>query len=71
VLGILADAPGGALHIRNPVLPLSLAELTITNLRVGAGRVSLHFGRRASQTIVNVLEVESTGEPVRVQVEIG
>jgi hypothetical protein len=38
---------------------------------VGSGRVSLHFGRHASQTIVNVLEVESTGEPVRVQVEIG
>jgi glycogen debranching enzyme len=71
VLGILADAPGGALHIRNPVLPSSLTDLTITNLRVGSGRVSLHFGRHASQTIVNVLEVESTGEPVRVQVEIG
>ncbi len=71
VLGILADAPGGALHIRNPVLPMSLNELTITNLRVGSARVSLHFGRRASQTIVNVLKVESTGEPIRVQVEIG
>jgi glycogen debranching enzyme len=71
VLGILADAPAGALHIRNPVLPMSLAELTITNLRVGSGRVSLHFGRRASQTIVNVLEVESRAEPLRVQVEIG
>jgi glycogen debranching enzyme len=43
VLGILADAPGGALHIRNPVLPTSLDELTITNLRVGSGLVSLHF----------------------------
>jgi glycogen debranching enzyme len=71
VLGIFADAPAGALHIRNPVLPLSLTELTITNLHVGSGRVSLHFGRRASQTIVNVLEVESSGEPLRVQVEIG
>jgi glycogen debranching enzyme len=71
VLGILADAPAGELHIRNPVLPTSLAELTITDLRVGSGRVSLHFGRRASQTIVNVLEVESTDKPLRVRVEIG
>jgi Glycogen debranching enzyme len=71
MLGILADAPTGALHIRNPVLPASLAKLTITNLCVGAGRVSLHFARHASRTIVNVLSVESAGEPVRVQVEIG
>jgi len=71
VLGILADAPVGALHIRNPVLPTSLNELTITNLRVGSGRVSLHFGRHASRTIVNVLSVESTAEAVHVQVEIG
>jgi hypothetical protein len=33
--------------------------------------VSLHFGRHASRTIVNVLAVESMGDPVRVQVEIG
>ena len=71
VLGILADAPEGALHIRNPVLPTSLDELTITNLRVGQGLVSLHFGRHASRTIVNVLSVESLGDPIRVQVEIG
>ena len=71
VLGILADAPAGALHIRNPVLPMSLAELTVTDLRVGSGCVSLHFGRRGSQTIVNVLEVESSERSLRVQVEIG
>jgi len=71
VLGIFADAPAGALHIRNPVLPMSLAELTVTDLRVGSGRVSLHFGRRASQTIVNVLEVVSSERSLRVQVEIG
>jgi hypothetical protein len=70
-LGILADAPTGALHIRNPVLPANLEKLTITNLCVGSGRVALHFARHASRTIVNVLSVESAGEPIRVQVEIG
>jgi glycogen debranching enzyme len=71
VLGILPDAPGGALHIRNPVLPTQLGELTITNLRVGTSRVSLHFERHASRTLVNVLAVESSGEPLRVQIEFG
>ena len=71
VLGILPDAPGGALHIRNPVLPTQLGELTITNLRVGTSRVSLHFERHASRTLVNVLAVESSVEPLRVQIEFG
>ena len=71
VLGILPDAPGGAVHIRNPVLPTQLGELTITNLRVGTSRVSLHFERHASRTLVNVLAVESSAEPLRVQIEFG
>jgi hypothetical protein len=51
----MPDAPGGAVHIRNPVLPTHLSKLTITNLRVGASRLSLHFERHASRTLVNVL----------------
>jgi glycogen debranching enzyme len=70
-LGILPDAPSGAVHIRNPVLPTHLSKLTITNLRVGASRLSLHFERHASRTLVNVLAVESSTEPVRVQIEFG
>ena len=70
-LGILPDAPAGAVHIRNPVLPTQLSKLTITNLRVGASRLSLHFQRHASRTLVNVLAVESSAEPVRVQIEFG
>jgi len=70
-LGIMPDAPGGAVHIRNPVLPTHLSKLTITNLRVGASRLSLHFERHASRTLVNVLAVESSAEPVRVQIEFG
>ncbi|HTJ22835.1 MAG TPA: amylo-alpha-1,6-glucosidase [Gemmatimonadaceae bacterium] len=71
VLGILPDAPANLLHIRNPVLPRGLQELTITNLRVGKSRVSLHFARRASRTLVNVLAVESDAEPFQVRIEVG
>ena len=71
MLGILPDAPSGALHIRNPVLPAHLSELTIANLRVGTSRVSLRFVRHATRTLVNVLSVESSGEPLRVQIEFG
>ena len=71
MLGILPDAPGGGLHIRNPVLPAQLGELTITNLRIGTSCVSLHFERHASRTLVNVLAVESPAEPLRVQIEFG
>jgi glycogen debranching enzyme len=70
-LGILPDAPAGALHIRNPVLPTFLQELTITNLAVGEARVSLHFARRASRTLVNVLAMESMGRPLQVRIELG
>ena len=71
VLGILPDAPAGLLHIRNPVLPRGLEELTITNLRVGQSRVALHFARRASRTLVNVLAVESDAAPLQVRIEVG
>jgi glycogen debranching enzyme len=71
VLGIMPDAPGGALHIRNPVLPARFGDLTITNMHVGNSRVSLHFARHASRTLVNVLAVESSAEPLRVQIEFG
>ena len=71
VLGILPDAPANLLHIRNPVLPRGLQELTVTNLQVGKARVSLHFARRASRTLVNVLAVESDAEPFQVRIEVG
>jgi glycogen debranching enzyme len=71
VLGILPDAPANLLHIRNPVLPAGIQELTLTNLRVGKSRISLHFARRASRTLVNVLAVESEAEPFQVRIEVG
>jgi len=71
VLGILPDAPRHVLHVRNPVLPSHLQELTITNLAVGGGRVSLHFARHATRTLVNVLAIESEDASVQVRIELG
>jgi hypothetical protein len=71
VLGIFPDAPRHVLHVRNPVLPARLQELTITNLAVGRGRVSLHFARHATRTLVNVLAIESEGPTLQVRIELG
>ncbi|MFL5391923.1 MAG: glycogen debranching N-terminal domain-containing protein [Myxococcales bacterium] len=71
VLGILPDAGAGALHIRNPVLPTFLEELTIADLVVGDARVSIHFARRASRTLVNVLALEVNTRPLQVRIELG
>ena len=70
VLGIMPDVPARELHIRNPVLPDFLGELTITGLAVGRSRVALHFLRRASRTLVNLLAVESDDEPIKVRIEL-
>jgi hypothetical protein len=53
------------------VLPTFLHDLTITNLAVGDARVTLHFARRASPTLVNVLAVESGQRPLQVRIELG
>jgi glycogen debranching enzyme len=71
VLGILPDAPSGALTIRNPVLPAFLQELTITDLAVGDTRLSLHFARRASRTLVNLVSLEPGVRPLQVRIELG
>ena len=71
VLGIFPDAPRHVLHVRNPVLPAHLQELTITNLAVGRGRVSLHFARHATRTLVNVLAIESEAPSLQVRIELG
>jgi hypothetical protein len=70
VLGIMPDVPARELHIRNPVLPDFLGELTITGLAVGDSRVALHFVRRASRTLVNLLTIESENEPIKVRIEL-
>jgi glycogen debranching enzyme len=70
-LGLLPDAPSDTLHVRNPVLPDYLHELTITNLAIGDARVTLRFTRHASRTLVNVLAVESGRRPLQVRIELG
>jgi glycogen debranching enzyme len=70
VLGIMPDVPAHELHIRNPVLPDFLGELTITGLAVGGSRVALHFVRRASRTLVNLLAVEAEDDPIKVRIEL-
>jgi glycogen debranching enzyme len=71
MLGIAPDAPRRVLHVRNPVLPAHLQELTITNLAVGRARVSLRFARHATRTLVNVLSIESEEGSLQVQIELG
>ncbi|HSA56142.1 MAG TPA: glycogen debranching N-terminal domain-containing protein [Gemmatimonadaceae bacterium] len=69
VLGIFPEGSKGLLHIRNPVLPGFLHDLTITGLPAGRSRVSLRFARHRDRTLVNLLEVE--GDPIQVRIELG
>ncbi|MBX6332381.1 MAG: amylo-alpha-1,6-glucosidase [Gemmatimonadaceae bacterium] len=66
--GILPDAPGHELHIREPALPPFLRELVIQGLQVGGSRVALQFTRRGERTLANLLDVE--GDPVRVRIDL-
>lgn len=68
VLGLFPEAPSGVLHVRNPVLPRFIRDLTLTGLRVGRSRVSLQFRRHRDRTLVNLLEI--TGAPLQVQIEL-
>jgi glycogen debranching enzyme len=68
VLGLFPEAPSGVLHVRNPVLPHFIRDLTLTNLRIGRSRVSLQFRRHRDRTLVNLLEI--TGAPLQVQIEL-
>jgi glycogen debranching enzyme len=67
-LGLFPQAPEGVLHVRNPVLPAFLRDLTITGLRIGKSRISLQFRRHRDRTLVNLLEAE--GPTLQVQIEL-
>jgi glycogen debranching enzyme len=67
-LGLYPEAPAGVLHVRNPVLPGFLRDITVTGLCIGQSRVSLQFRRHRDRTLVNLLEVE--GAPIQVQIEL-
>jgi glycogen debranching enzyme len=68
MLGLFPDAPRGVLHVRNPVLPDFLRELTIKRLRVGRSRLALQFRRHGDRTLANVLGM--SGEPIQVHIEL-
>jgi len=67
-LGLFPQAPEGVLHVRNPVLPAFLRDLTVTGLRIGKSRISLQFRRHRDRTLVNLLDAE--GPPLQVQIEL-
>jgi glycogen debranching enzyme len=67
MLGLFPDAPAGVLHVRNPVLPDFLEELTVSGLTVGQSRLSLQFRRHGERTLANLLGV--SGPPLQVRIE--
>jgi glycogen debranching enzyme len=67
-LGLRPEAPSGILHVRNPVLPDFLDQLTITGMAVGDSRVALQFRRHGDRTLANLLSVE--GAPLQVRIEL-
>jgi glycogen debranching enzyme len=68
MLGIYAEAPAHILHIRDPILPDFLSELTVTGLAIGRSRVALQFRRHGSRTLANLLGVD--GDPLQVRLEL-
>ena len=56
------------LHVRDPVLPDFLSELTVRGLAIGGSRVSLQFRRHGRRTLANLLSVE--GDPLQVRIEL-
>ncbi len=68
VLGIFPEAEAGVLHVRNPMLPAFLRELTVSGLAVGRSRVSLHFGWHGDRTLVHLYSVD--GDPIQVRIEL-
>ena len=67
-LGLCPEAPRRLLHVRNPVLPDFLDQLTVTGLAVGDSRVALQFRRHGDRTLANLLAVE--GGPLQVRIEL-
>jgi glycogen debranching enzyme len=69
-LGLSADAERQRLVIVNPQLPSFLQRLDLSGMRIGRGRVSLHFSRHSGRTHVDLIEC-SGDPPVKVQIEVG
>ncbi len=67
-LGLFPDAPRRTLHIASPALPEWLDRLTLSSLRIGPARVTLHFTRDHTGTFVAVGDVE--GGPLNVRIDL-
>ena len=57
ILGLQADAHKHMLYVR-PVLPSWLPDITLHNLRVGAGSASIRFWNEANGSRFEVLSIE-------------
>jgi glycogen debranching enzyme len=68
-LGLYPEASARVLHVRNPVLPDFLHELTVTDLTVGDSRVSLQFRRLGDRTLANLLAVDGGRLQVRIELD--
>ncbi len=68
MLGIYAEAPARVLHVRDPLLPDFLNELTVSDLPIGGTRVSLQFRRHGSRTLANLINLE--GDRLQVRIEL-
>jgi hypothetical protein len=54
MLGIQQDAPRGKLYV-DPVLPVWLPNVTLTDLRLGRRRFNIRFWRDGKDTLFEVL----------------
>ena len=68
LLGLYPEAQARVLHVRDPVLPEFLNELTVSGVTIGSSRVALQFRRHGSRTLANLIGIE--GEALRVQIEL-
>ncbi len=68
LLGLYPEAQSRILHVRDPVLPDFLGELTVSGLAIGGSRVALQFRRHGTRTLANLLSVE--GDPLQVRIEL-
>ena len=67
-LGLCPNAAERCLVVRAPRLPSFLDKIDLHDLRVGGGRVSLHFAQHGARTHVDVLDV--SGDRLRVNIEV-
>ncbi len=65
-LGLTIDAPAGKVMFRRPVLPESIDEVTIRNLRVGSGSVDVLVRRERGGVQV---QATRTGKSIEVMIE--